>query len=128
MPGAPSRTDLVAVATIGRVSTHGLQFDGAEKRALRRASSHPRIPVGCAAVTLRTRFTVFADRAAHSRPFVDTRPIIASTISEQADASVSVDGRVEARRCREDPKSRERGFRLRTKRRADLKGQPLPFL
>jgi hypothetical protein len=42
---------------LGRVFTPGLQFDNAEKRVLRLASIYPRIPVGCAAVTLRTRFS-----------------------------------------------------------------------
>src|SRR5215471_21249960 len=55
-------------------SLAGSKLDGAENRALRLASIYPRIPVGYAAVTLRTRFTGFADRATRSRPLVNTRP------------------------------------------------------
>jgi len=59
---------------LGCVFTPGLQFDGAEKRVLHLASIYARIPVGCAPVTLRTRFIAFAARAAHSRPVVNTHP------------------------------------------------------
>jgi hypothetical protein len=57
------------------VFTHGLQFDDVEKRVLRVAAIYPRSSVSCAAVTLRTRFTAFADHVAHSRPLANTRPI-----------------------------------------------------
>jgi hypothetical protein len=50
------------------------KLDDAVNRVLRLALIYPRIPVGCAAIRLRTRFTVFADRVARSRPFVNTRP------------------------------------------------------
>ena len=57
-----------------RVFTRGLQSSTPRKtEVLRPASIHPRIPVGCAALRLRTRFTVFADRGARSRPLLNTR-------------------------------------------------------
>ena len=62
---------------VGRSAAYSLtgsKLDAAENRALRRASIYPRIPVGCSAVTLRTRFTIFANRGPRSRPFVNTRP------------------------------------------------------
>jgi hypothetical protein len=62
--------------TLDRVFTPGLQFDNAEKRVLRLVSIYPHSSVSCAAVKLRTRFTTFADRVAHSRPPAKTRPIV----------------------------------------------------
>jgi len=67
-----------AEPTIDRMFTPGLQFDDVEKRVLRRASIYPRSSVSCAAVTFRTRFTVYADHVAHSRPFVNMGPLVAS--------------------------------------------------
>src|SRR5882672_6851838 len=73
-------------AALGRVFIHGLQFDDVEKRVLRLASIHPRSSVSCAAITLRTRFTDFADHVAHSRPLVNTRP--SAVVSAGASSSV----------------------------------------
>ena len=69
----PKRVQILSGAR-PRIHSRAPPLDAAENRALRPASIYPRIPVGCAAVMLRTRFTVFADRGARSRPFVNTRP------------------------------------------------------
>jgi hypothetical protein len=66
--------------TLERVFTPALQFDNAEKRVLHAASIYPRSSVSCAALTFRTRFTVFADRVAHSRAVVNTRPSVLSWV------------------------------------------------
>ena len=67
-------SELMKTAARPRIHSRAPKLDTAENRVLRTASIYPRIPVGCAALTLRTRFTVFADRGARSRPFVNTRP------------------------------------------------------
>ena len=98
----PSRLDRSGPDASGSVFTPGLQSSkAAENRVLRGASIYPRIPVGCAAVMLRTRFTVSAARGSRSRPVVNTQPsaYVLRWVGERLHGAASMFGRrVQGRR------------------------------